>query len=754
MGRLPSLRTLAWHLLFALACFGAAWLGLQWADRSTATLPFWPAAGIAIYGVRRLGLPSIWAVAAGLLAALLDWRVELAPGLLIAAGNGAAAAVAAIWIRRRLPRAGGGSPASLGELLAVMAGASSIAAVAGMIAAAGWRDGATLPVIARVGVGGFLGHFAGVVVVTPFLINWLAASRAGRLAMPVAAKLHLALLLAATASLCWPVFLSGGSSPLRTWHLYPLLIWSALAFRARGATAALLIVSVAAIYGVINGLGPFGPVSDSTWSAVLLAQQFVVVTGLIILLLAEVADQRRALGPLRAARSRFDFALDAAGMVGWEYSADGSRIRSFGDVGRFYGRPVATGADLAAALHPEDREATLLSASRALRSGERDYELEYRVLLPDGEIRHVLARGRAVSRDGETPTLSGIAIDVTARRRDEERQVLLMAELDHRVKNILATIQALISRTATDKTSVPELAATLKGRVQAMARAHSMLARNRWEGASLRGLLEDELMPYGHDRVALLGPDVQLTPRAALSLSLVLHELATNAAKYGALSSVAGQVAIGWAIEANGPTLVLDWNERGGPPLAGKPTRKGFGTVMTDRVITHEFGGRIETDYAPAGLSFRIQLPFGRVGQGGLATSAPSPAAAPTPPPAANLAGRRVLLVEDSPIIADATSAQLVAAGVAVIGPFGSVAAALAAVETGRPDAALLDVSLGDEMVFPLAERLGVLRVPFAFATGYGNDAVIPRAFRDRPRLLKPFDEPSLLSTLGGLLSA
>ncbi len=736
-------------LLLGLACFAAAWIGLGWADRATATLPFWPAAGIALYGVRRLGLRSAWAVATGLLPAFVLRGVDPLPSLLIALANGASAALVALWLRRRIPQPGVGTAnlALFGQLIAVIAGASLLAAVAGV--AALWRPGLTAGIALRMGAGGFLGHFAGIVVVTPFLDAWLRRRRPGARPMPAAARIHLIAVLGAIALLCWPVFLSGDMSPLRTWHLYPLLIWSALAFRARGSTAAMLIVAVAAVIGTINGLGPFGVITSGIWEAILLAQQFIIITSLIIGLLAEVADERRSLEALRAARQRFDFALDAAGMVGWEYSAGHGRIRPFGDVEAFYGRPIADSGDLAQAVHPHDREAMVEAAGAALR-GERDYELEYRVPLPDGTTRHVLARGRSTTRPGEPPSLSGIALDVTARRRDEERQKLLMAELDHRVKNILATIQALITRTATDKTSVPELAETLKGRVQAMARAHSMLARNRWEGASLKGLIEEELQPYGVERARLEGPEIRLVPRAALSLSLALHEFATNAAKYGALSARGGQVSVAWGTGAD--TLTLDWRESGGPAVAGPPSRRGFGSVMTERVIRNEFGGTLDLDYAAGGLSCRITLPLSRIGQAGVAPPAPVAKAGESPPPV-SLAGRRILVVEDAPIIAEATAAQVRAAGAAVVGPFLSLGEAMASVDEGNPDAALLDVNLGDEMVFPLADRLAALGVPFAFATGYGDETILPPHLRGRPRILKPFDDAALLAALGRALA-
>ena len=471
----------------------------------------------------------------------------------------------------------------------------------------------------------------------------------------------------------------------------------------------------------------------------------------------DITPRKLAELALAEERERLRLAQEATGVGVWEMQLQPRNLYWAAELYPLWDRDPAlgppTGEEFVAMVHPDDL-ANSMAAQSGVKVGDV-YDGEFRARTEDGGWRWLSARARLLGDEAGRPARwLGVNVDITNRKLDEERQKLLTAELDHRVKNILATIQALIARTAASKGSASELATTLQGRVQAMARAHAMLARNRWDSASLTRLLGDELGPYGLDRVSLEGPDIQLFPRAALSLSLAVHELTTNAAKYGALSVPGGRVRVTWSARAGeAPTLVIDWVEAGGPKIDAPPERQGFGTTLTDRVIRHEFGGDLSLDYVAEALRARITLPLDRIRRSDAATGpAPAPAGPVPVQRPVELGGRRILVAEDGPLVADALVAMLEDAGAIVIGPYAGPTAALDAA-AGALDAAILDVNLQGGDAVPVADRLAARGVPFLFATGYGDVDMLPERLRDRPRLAKPYADADVLSALAGLLA-
>lgn len=336
------------------------------------------------------------------------------------------------------------------------------------------------------------------------------------------------------------------------------------------------------------------------------------------------------------------------------------------------------------------------------------------------------------------------------RQRAKERQDLLLAELDHRVKNTLANIQALVRHSSRAAASVVAFVGDLHGRLRAMAKAHSLLSRSRWEGAELRSLVEEELHPHlggegGVPRVAIAGPDIRLRPKAALAVSLALHELATNAAKYGALSARAGRVGVTWHIAD--AMLVLEWRESGGP-LVVPPAHRGFGSMMIERSLAYEVGGRTRLDFLPEGIAFVVEMPLRQVTEAGVA-----PAGLGVADSTLALRGRRVLVVEDSALVAMELETTLRAQGAEVIGPVARIEDALSAIAVRPPDAALLDIDLDGVAVFPLADALAEGQVPFVFTTGYEARLVLPPRFADRPVLAKPYRGEEAAAALARLLA-
>ena len=332
----------------------------------------------------------------------------------------------------------------------------------------------------------------------------------------------------------------------------------------------------------------------------------------------------------------------------------------------------------------------------------------------------------------------------------EETEQLLMREIDHRAKNVLAVVQSLAYLTPfVDK---DQYVAALSGRIGSLARSHSLLSSSRWSGARLDVLLQQELEPYGaeHDsRVTIAGPPVLIQAEAAQSLGLVIHELATNAGKYGALSTAAGALEVGWRWETD--RLILTWRETGGPPTS-PPTRQGFGATLIANA-GRQVGATIAQDWRAEGLVCEIALDRGAAPYFGVP---PRPAAGDGTPhddrtadEIRSLAGQRVLIVEDEALVAMELAQILTAAGAQVIGPTGDIDEALALVEAGGVDRALLDINLAGRPVAPVASALTLKTIPFVYLTGYQEADV-----EGGPVLRKPASAAALLGALASQVAA
>lgn len=345
--------------------------------------------------------------------------------------------------------------------------------------------------------------------------------------------------------------------------------------------------------------------------------------------------------------------------------------------------------------------------------------------------------------EGRPERLLVVSRDITDIKQAEQERETLLAELDHRVKNSLAAIQSIAVQTLRPGDDV----AAFTGRLEVMAKAHNLLSKSRWQGAELSNLLRTMLGAYG-ERISLTGPPVRLDPKMTQTLGMAVHELATNAVKYGALSAYAGTVALAWRVEGEDvPRLVIEWQEQGGPPAAA-PQRNDFGLNFIERSLAHEFGGATELDFRPEGLHCRIDVPLGRSAAAALPHDEGPPPVQAGGDGAASLAGRRVLLVEDEALAAMEMESILTGAGCEVVGPAARLDRAMTLAEAGGFDAAVLDVNLDGEFVFPLAERLRQAGVPFVFMTGYSSRAVFPPEFHDVPRVGKPVQERALMAAL------
>ncbi len=357
----------------------------------------------------------------------------------------------------------------------------------------------------------------------------------------------------------------------------------------------------------------------------------------------DITDQREAEAALAASEERLRLAIDSTGLATLDADLDNGIAVATPNLFTARGLPVPPDgrtslAALRATVHPEDRDRIMVEASRAEREGGLCHTVHRIIRADTGEIRwvEVIAKVR-FEPDGRRRWIS-VQIDVTDRVAAEDQRLLLAREVDHRAKNVLAVVQALLALTPTGSEDARRFAEAVGSRVAAMARAHALLARERWVGAELRTLVEEELAPYAANRtqaVRLEGPVLRLAASLAQPLSLVLHELATNAAKYGALSLPEGKVSVSWSCTDG--TLRLLWRESGGPPLAGPPQRMGFGSRLVERTLRHQLRGRATFTWLAEGLECALSLPLPLPGAAEATNAAPGTDRSqenPTPPAA------------------------------------------------------------------------------------------------------------------------
>ena len=298
------------------------------------------------------------------------------------------------------------------------------------------------------------------------------------------------------------------------------------------------------------------------------------------------------------------------------YDVDAEKMQISEGYAAIHGFPEGTTeimrSEWQASVLPED--ATRLEAVRnqAFRKRVIEYSADYRIVRPGGDIRWIEGRSFVSYRgDGSPQRVVGVNIDITERKRAEEYQGVLISELDHRVKNVLATVSAVAGQTLETSSSMSHFVAALDGRIRSMAAAHELLSTRQWRGMPMAELVRREFAAYaGRNNTRIDGPDVMLSAEAGQAMGMVLHELVTNAAKYGALSTQSGHVSVRWYRKLNGSAqLVLVWQESGGPRVEA-PRKSGYGTGVVRDLIPYEFGGTVDLSFPPEGVRCRLEIPF------------------------------------------------------------------------------------------------------------------------------------------------
>ncbi|WP_147022095.1 HWE histidine kinase domain-containing protein [Microvirga aerophila] len=335
----------------------------------------------------------------------------------------------------------------------------------------------------------------------------------------------------------------------------------------------------------------------------------------VVGVLLDMTDRRNAEEALQQRERELKAALGAASLGTYVYDHVTGELKSSG-LNVIYGYPEdheLTLADLRARYHPDDLERLGRIFGEALDPSVSQFEMEFRLRFPDGTVRWVYGKGEYVRDADGLRSSRGVVMDVSDRKKWEEHQQLLINELNHRVKNTLATVQSIVSQTLRNATTAHDAKDALESRLFALSRAHDVLTRENWEGASLYEIVAQAVEPYssrGEDRLHLSGPDVRLSPRMALALAMALQELATNAVKYGALSNGGGEILITWAVDRARarPRLPLCWEERGGPPVE-PPKRRGFGSRLIERTLAQDLDGEVRIDFAATGVVCRVDAP-------------------------------------------------------------------------------------------------------------------------------------------------
>ena len=333
----------------------------------------------------------------------------------------------------------------------------------------------------------------------------------------------------------------------------------------------------------------------------------------------EIANQRSR-AALRQSEQQLEFALDAGRLGGWTADLDTGTLTGSQHFRANFGidpqKSDLRMSDVLSRVHPDDRGRLSEALARAASDGTA-FDLECRTLLFGEFERWVLIRGRADYDDyGVARRMAGVSLDITASKVAEEHQRMLLDELNHRVKNTLATVQSMAIQTRRGTETIERFEASFLARLGALGRVHDLLSRTAWEGASLRDVVHHTLAPHLGDgdhieRLMLQGPDIRLGPNAAVTLTMAFHELATNAAKYGSLSVATGRLNVRWNVEdQSGQRVVeINWSEAGGPSVQ-VPVRRGFGSRFIERGLAREFDGSVELDFATDGLCCRMRMPL------------------------------------------------------------------------------------------------------------------------------------------------
>ena len=498
-----------------------------------------------------------------------------------------------------------------------------------------------------------LANVFAIVTIPPVIVLAFAGQLVGAQHATWRSYLELALITMGVLVVGIPVFgleLPGPSNvPALLLMPLPFLMWAAVRVGVGGTGITLLIVAGIALANAYVGRGPF--INQAPDVNVFSLQIFLTAISIPLLLLAALVEERRqAEELLKQASKRAELALaertvqlalaGKAALVGsFAYDLDTERMQISAGYAAIHGFPDGATeiarSEWQLGLHPEDLTRLEELRSRCFRERQDEYGVDYRIVRSEGDVRWIDARCFvSYHGDGRPKRVVGVNIDVTERKRAEEHHRAMNAELDHRVKNVLATVVAIITQTQEASSSFAGFVAALDHRIKSMARTHDLLSDSNWRGVSLAEIARRELAPYAAGNTEFSGPSVTLKAEATQAVAMVLHELTTNAAKHGAFSNRSGRVLLRWWWLQNGlhDPLAIEWKEIGGPPVL-VPSQSGYGTSIIRELIPYELGGRADLAFASDGLRCRLDIPADWISRGNQLNGDPKELDSATTPP-------------------------------------------------------------------------------------------------------------------------
>jgi PAS domain S-box-containing protein len=574
---------------------------------------FWPAAGVASGTLIALGRTARWPVAIGVIVATIPANLTSDRSVLsstIFSLSHAGEALLVAWMIERYV----GPHFSLGRLrhvLALLAAAILGTAVSGIGGTLAYElaDNLNDPAMS-IWRQWIASDTIGAIAVAPLIIGFVASIRAPP---PRRELLEGGIALIAVAATTGAIIFM---LPPDWWEmcvavvlLFPVVLWVAARCPPAFASAAVFIVSLIVIATVTFKLGHFGITAPSRTDSILSAQFTILGTGLCAFVLSALFAERRQ------SEARLQEALTAGGVIAFEWDTSTDLVRRSNNAAEILGydpQQVVNKASFDARIHPDD-----LGRVKELWSNlhpNNTASTSYRFLRFDGrEIwLQEMSKGE-FDATGRLVRVKGLARDITERVQAEKHQKVLMAELDHRVKNILARVAAVTKYTFEGGRPTSELIRAFDGRIQSMADAHALLSQSQWNGVSLADLVQRQLAPYAtKTNIVISGPNITLTAVSTQALAMVLQELVTNAAKYGSLSTPHGRVSVHWdrRHSADGQArVVIAWRETGVPSTKA-PSPSGYGTNLIRNLIPHELGGIVNLVFAPDGLHCDIEIPL------------------------------------------------------------------------------------------------------------------------------------------------
>jgi PAS domain S-box-containing protein len=608
-------------IAIGIAYFLAARLSLILLTKPDGVAVFWPASGVAAGALIALGPRARLPVAAGAMVATIVANVlgdrTVWSAIAFAVCN-AGEAVLTAWLIERYFGASF-TLDSLRHVLGLLAAAVVGTAISGIGGTAGFMyfHSSTAPVLTT-WEHWFASDALGIVTVAPLLIGVAAAIREPPPRRELIEGVTALALLTVMSGLVIFLPREPWASEVSIALLFPLLLWLAARCRPVFAAAAAFIVALTVVWTTTFGIGYFGDPSLPIAERILVAQAGILAASLCAFVLAALfAERRRNEAALREGEARLQEALTAGAVTAFEWDVRTGSSRRSANAAQILGfdpQLTFTAPHFLARVHPDDR-ARFKALVYGVRPERPSYAVAFRFIRPDGREVWLEETSRAeFDAAGRYVRLKGLTLDVTERKRAEEHQDMLTAELDHRVKNVLARVAAVAMQTRQGSTSMDEFVEALNGRIQSMADAHTLLSQNRWQGVSLADLIHRQLAAYATSaNTTVGGPDITLTAAATQGVAMVLQELVTNAVKYGALSTPRGRVSVSWDRQpgADASRLTIAWRELGGPPTA-TPTRMGYGTRLIRDLIPHELGGTVDLAFAPDGVCCTIEIPLAR----------------------------------------------------------------------------------------------------------------------------------------------